>query len=896
MELKDYQLKVIQDLEAFLDILVEERDMTLAFQSYWQEQGVLNQRYKNNIKGVPHVCAKVPTAGGKTFIAVNALNSVFKAFYYSQPLHPKFVVWLVPSLTILEQTVKHLSNPDHPYRQRLNTLFNGRVQVYEKSDLLQGAGFNADSVKEQLSIVVMTFDSLRARNKDDRKVYQDNGNLASFLRIEQDQSILLPEYDASALINVIRSLKPLVIVDESHNAETALSVEMLQNLNPHFIFDLTATPRNNSNIISYVDAMALKKQNMVKLPVIVANQRDHGDVIMAALTMRHQLELYAIKEEQEENGKYIRPIVLFQAESKGKEDNATFEKVKQTLLELNIPEEQIKIKTATINELKDIDLMTRDCPVRYIITINALKEGWDCPFAYILATLANRSSVIDVTQILGRVLRQPHVRKHHYDYLNMSYVFTSSSQFEQTLQKVVDGLSNAGFSGRDYRAEDFNLKEMEIDNSKPITGQLTLEDDTAPFELNSESLDSNWQEQAEQSINSDPLYNPQAETKETAPEPVGQSSALDELKKKALEENKAYELEADKASNDAAPPELAKDMNKQSMMPQWVEQVKGLKLPQFFIKVKTGGFFDNNDEWQKLDKANLLSEFELAKKDIEINFDAIDTQIAKVDLQAVGDNDSTARFTALDKVQKERIKEAIRRQSSEGQINSLVSRLLELLGKNSFWPIADQDIKAYLKRIIEGFSSEQINDCLDDEWRYAKKIKDKLNLLSTEHAQKTFKKWLDTNELKLQPCFVFPASISPAENAPSIDKSLYLREGKVNTFEVNVINRIASLDNILWWHRNIERKGFEINGFINHYPDFIVMTKSNKLLLIETKGDHLDNADSEGKVVLGQYWENQANRLTNETGIEYRYFMVFEKSKVSGSYLLDEILNIISKL
>lgn len=74
------------------------------------------------------------------------------------PLRPKFVVWLVPSLTILEQTVKNLGDIDHRYRQRLNDLFNGRVQIYEKADVLQGAGFSADTVREQLSIVVMSFD------------------------------------------------------------------------------------------------------------------------------------------------------------------------------------------------------------------------------------------------------------------------------------------------------------------------------------------------------------------------------------------------------------------------------------------------------------------------------------------------------------------------------------------------------------------------------------------------------------------------------------------------------------------------------------------------------------------------------------------------------------------
>lgn len=66
--------------------------------------------------------------------------------------------------------------------------------------------------------------------------------------------------------------------------------------------------------------------------------------------------------------------------------------------------------------------MSRACEVRYIITVNALKEGWDCPFAYILATLANKTSRVDVEQILGRILRQPYTTQHQNPLLNLSYV------------------------------------------------------------------------------------------------------------------------------------------------------------------------------------------------------------------------------------------------------------------------------------------------------------------------------------------------------------------------------------------------------------------------------------------------------------------------------------------
>tara|TARA_B110000977_G_C11008517_1_gene466736 strand:- start:310 stop:1116 length:807 start_codon:yes stop_codon:yes gene_type:complete len=212
------------------------------------------------------------------------------------------------------------------------------------------------------------------------------------------------------------------------------------------------------NIISLVPAIELKKEHMVKLPVIVYNNHDKTEVINNALHLQRKLENLA-KNQTADGGKYIRPIVLFQAQPKTKNDNTTFEKLKTQLLGLAIPENQIKIKTANIDELKGIDLMDKECEVRYIITINALKEGWDCPFAYILASLADKSSAVDVEQILGRVLRQPYVQKHKAFQLNLSYVLTASAKFNDTLQSIVEGLKASGFSGNEHRISDKMTQE-----------------------------------------------------------------------------------------------------------------------------------------------------------------------------------------------------------------------------------------------------------------------------------------------------------------------------------------------------------------------------------------------------------------------------------------------------
>lgn len=263
----------------------------------------------------------------------------------------------------------------------------------------------------------------------------------------------LPLFAGLFVLLFLLERNPLVIVDESHHARSDLSREMLANFNPCFVLDLTATPRKDSNIISYVDAVQLKTEHMVKLPVIVYNRDSQAEVILDAIALRNKLEELAAAE-YAVSKKYIRPIVLFQAEPKGKEEATTFEKIREKLIGYDIPAEQIAIRTADVNELKNTELMSADCPIRYIITVNALSEGWDCPLAYILASIANKTSQVQVEQILGRILRLPHTTQHRQSSLNMSYVLTSSNDFNETVKGIIQGLNDAGFSDKDYRVSE----------------------------------------------------------------------------------------------------------------------------------------------------------------------------------------------------------------------------------------------------------------------------------------------------------------------------------------------------------------------------------------------------------------------------------------------------------
>lgn len=873
MELKPYQEQVINDLSSFLEHIQETKDVKEAFYNFWAKHpktplfpfvGTAIEPYKNNVERVPHICVKVPTAGGKTFIACNAIKTIFDAFDYDRP---KAVVWLVPSITILDQTIKNLKDTSHPYRQKINSHFGNKVEVFDKNALLQGSGFNATSVKEQLNIFVLSFDSIRTANKEGRKVYEQNGSLQSF-------EALLGKEEEISLMKVMQYLNPLVVVDESHNAETELSIEMLKAFNPCFILDLTATPRNNSNIISFIDALELKRENMVKLPVIVYNHQDKTEVINSSLQLQKRLELQAIEEEKK-GGKYIRPIVLFQAQPKNgknflneEEEKSNVQKLKEKLIELKIPVEQIKIKTANINEIKGLDLMSKECEVRYIITINALKEGWDCPFAYILASLADKSSPVDVEQILGRVLRQPYVMKHDFPLLNLSYVLTASAKFLDTLDNIVKGLNKAGFSEKDYKLADTKVTEevkgLEQLDQPPL---FPIEDDITTAEDITSDIDT-----SRISIPS---------------ETEVPSSSISEIEQTAIEQNDAFEKivsEIETTNTTSLPNEIQQLVKTYSMKDVFKEQAKLINLPQFYLKIPANDLFGQKENELPLEKESLLDGFALSKGDTNIAFNNITSELYKVDLDETK-KEHTPTFVRLDGPVKESVMAYILDPSrKDSRVKNFTKRIMDIIG--NMYPIPDKEIKRYITRILEDFKDEQFADFANNEYTYTDKIKQKIKSLSESFSEQKFKDFLDTDKVFIKPSFTLPTTLSPGETAKDITKSLYEKEASMNGFEERVINEIGNMTNIAFWTRNIERKGFRINGFINHYPDFIVQTKSGKTILLETKGDHLD---AESKIRLGSLWAGKA-------GNNYRYFMVYEKRTVEGAYKLEDFLNIIKDI
>lgn len=873
MEMKRYQKKVIQDLSRYMELLNQEGNMGKAYTTFWNEKGVNVgfggiKPYQNILPGVPNLCLKVPTGGGKTFIACNAVKTIFDGLPESKM---KAVVWLVPSDAILTQTLAALRNPDHPYRMKLNADFGARVEVYTKEQLLSGQNFNITTVGEQLSVMVLSYDSFRGR-KEQLKAKQENSNLAPMAKALGAPDHPVEDADETALLQIINQLSPLVIVDESHHARSTLSKEMLQNFNPCFVLDLTATPTRESNILCYVDSVALKRENMVKLPVIVYNRSSQQEVMADAIDLRNRLEQYTVAE-QEKTGLYIRPIVLFQAQPKGKEDSTTFERLKEKLVSAGIPAEQIAIKTADVNELKHEDLLSPKCQIRYIITVNALKEGWDCPFAYILASLANKTSQVDVEQIVGRVLRQPHTRKHGIPALNMSYVLTSSNDFKATLDKIVKGLNGAGFSENDYRVGE---------DPVPPAPQPQYHQETIPEQP--VAADSPASDAAEDFLNFDPdSLRQDIETRsETG------AATIDAMLQTAAKEQEAL----DKAMNQGTdfafediPPEVQETMSSYRMNAEFKEEAGKIQIPQFFLKIEESMF--THGDYVLLKKEHLVESFTLKGKPYQIDFFHADDEMARVDINDT--EGSTPKVFKMSDTDQWYIKEQFSKKSPEDRVRLCKGIIHKQLSKMDM--IDDHELSTYVDRIVDDMDKDTLSALEKSPQGFAVRIRRYIEGLLEAHYEKQFNEWLEIGKIVCRPSYSLPAVIAPMKATSTYGKSLYSGEEEANGFEYDMVLALTGLQNIKWWHRNMSRKGFVVNGFINHYPDFIVMTEKGKIVLIETKGDHLDNEQNRKKLTLSRKWQEKA-------GEQFRYYMVFQEKapELDGAYAFDKFLEILGKM
>ena len=318
-------------------------------------------------------------------------------------------------------------------------------------DLSEAKSIQKGDLTENLCIIVSTLSAFRRNNKEWLKAYQDNGALMNHFEELESAKIDFLDKDENgeiiySLSNIIKLHNPLVVVDEGHNVQTELSFDMLKEMNPSFVLEFTATPRAKSNVLVDISAKELKEEKMIKMPIYLANKIPWQDTIYEGIEKLWDLE----KRTKKNKGEYIRPIMLMQAEQEKESQNKVYvDKIYKFLTdpkETNIAPEEIAIQTSKRKELPDREtLLGRKCPIRYIITVNALREGWDCPFAYVLVSVSNLGARLSVEQTIGRIMRLPNAKEKSDPALNSAYIFASTKNFNQASEMVIKGLQENGY-------------------------------------------------------------------------------------------------------------------------------------------------------------------------------------------------------------------------------------------------------------------------------------------------------------------------------------------------------------------------------------------------------------------------------------------------------------------
>ena len=480
MVLKEYQKRTLATVRELLERLVEWRgkaaaalevDPELDFdwvRKAW-EKSVPARPYHPRRNGLgeplPSFCLKIPTGGGKTLLATKVVDLVNTHYRKRQT---GLVLWIVPTTQIYNQTLKALKDRDHPYRQQLDMTSAGRTLTLEKT-----SGFGPRDVRENLCVLLLMLPSANRETREQLRMFRDSGGFDRFFPADDDvaahRQLLdeVPNLDTfeqeggfwgrhakTSLGNTLRLLRPLIILDEGHKAYSRNARATLEGFNPCMIVELSATPPKGANVLVDIRGRELNEEEMIKLDLHIRNSAGTSwkHTLLASIEHRRRLEEEA-RAHEANTGVYIRPICLIQVERTGRDQRRPgvvhAEDVRDYLLRHpGIGEELIAVKTSQKDELKDVDeaggLLSRECPIRFIITKQALQEGWDCSFAYVLTILTNPGSKSALTQLVGRILRQPYARKTRVPWLDECYVFCFQRRGADLLREVRKGFGLEG--------------------------------------------------------------------------------------------------------------------------------------------------------------------------------------------------------------------------------------------------------------------------------------------------------------------------------------------------------------------------------------------------------------------------------------------------------------------
>jgi type III restriction enzyme len=851
--LKDYQEWALDWLREYFRECARTNDADTAFYSITKKNFGVGIPY-NSVKelpGLPYICIRIPTGGGKTIVACHAVAVASKELLQTDaPL----VLWLVPSNPILEQTINALRNRNHPYRQALESTI-GAVNIL---DIEQALNIKRAHLDGETNIILTTMQSFRVEDTLGRRVYRDSGDLMDlFSGLPPHILDSLEKGEGGNLIhslaNVLRLRRPIIIVDEAHNARTSLSFETLARFNPSCIIEFTATPAKEdhpSNVLYSASAADLKSAQMIKLPIRLDTRSDWKELLSDAILCRNNLEKISICERQQ-TGEYIRPIMLIQAQPQRQgQETLTVDVVKECLLsDHKIPEEHIAIATGATRGLEGIDILSADVPIRYVITIQALKEGWDCPFAYVLCSVSETRSPTAVEQILGRVMRLPRASWKNYDELNMAYAFASSASFAEVANTLADALVQNGFEKQEakdliIRAPLAQLDIPQFNPNEPFMGIVRVSmpekpqiDKLSEATLKKVSFDENKKKFSFRGEMSD--------------------EEREEIKACLVTEKAKESIDQAFFASTGKNPKIEKRSPSENRVL--------FSVP--VLAIKQGNLFEQFEETHFLDHPWELATCDASLTEEEYSANRPEAQTGEIDISENGH--VTVEFVA----KLHRQMELFTSDSKWG-----VSELVYWLDRNiPHVDISPQDSGIFLTRLVI-FLTEQRNIPLErlvlDKYRLKKAVEKKINLHRQEMRNKIYQSLLfdEPESVSVLPdiCFTFETdhrkyAYSSAYRGNYKFKNHYYPEiGDLEAQgeEFECAQYIDQLDEIDFWVRNpVKRPGQSFwlqTSTDKFYPDFVCKLKDGRILVVEYKGGHLWNEDSKEKKALGELWAKRS--------------------------------------
>jgi type III restriction enzyme len=850
--LKDYQEWALDALRDYFQECSQTGDADTSY--YAVTKKIFGQGIPYNpvqeLPGLPYVCLRIPTGGGKTIVACHSIGIAAKELVQTES---PVVLWLVPSNAILEQTISSLRDRNHPYRQAVETSI-GAVNVLDVEAALYVKRAQLDG---EATIIVTTMQAFRVEDTVGRRVYRDSGDLMDhFTGIPPHVVDALEKGGGGNIIhslaNVLRLRMPVVIVDEAHNSRTTLSFETLARFNPSCIIEYTATPAKEehaSNVLYSASAADLKSAQMIKIPIRLDTRAEWKELLSDAINCRNGLEKTASMERQQ-TGEYIRPIMLIQAQAQRQgQETLSVDVVKQCLIkDHKIPEEQIAIATGATKELEGIDIAKADVHIRYVITIQALREGWDCPFAYVLCSVAESRSATAIEQILGRVMRLPKAAWKNHDELNMAYAFATSSNFSEVAKTLTDALVQSGFERQEAKDLIISARKeqpgLPFDQNKPFIGMVTI---TMPEKPEIENLS----EETRKKISFD------EQEKKLSFNGVMSEAEREEIKAICNTDEGKEGVDQAFFVSTGKNPEEEKRTPSEKKVP-FVVPVLSIKQGSLFEQFEETHFLDH--PWE-LAKCNaLLSEEEYSAK-------RPDAQSGEIDITENGR--VAAKFVS-------RVQSQMELFASDA--NWSIASLVHWLDRNiPHIDISPEDTGIFLSRLVQTLIEQRgmsLDQLVLDKYQLKKVAEKKINQHRQDTRHKAYQSLLfgKKAEVTVTPDICFSFTADPRKYAYSkayrgryeFKKHYYPEIGdlEMQGEEFECAQFIDQMDEVEFWVRNpVRRPGHSFwlqTSTDKFYPDFVCKLKDGRVLVVEYKGGHLWNEDSKEKKVLGELWEQRS--------------------------------------